>query len=194
MIDDRDDLDDLLDRALTRRANEAAPLGMKARIVRSLAETAEVSMAWWRRGIVPWLATAAASLLVAAGLLPHLLHRTLPQPAVDVARVSPHAEGLPSAAASSIDAVEKRHSVHRVARPVVPQAIEAEVRPKLDMFPSTAIHPPKAAPGSREAQLQILTSLPESTLAMMAEAQEKNRYPAPQFAPQLEPSTARPLN
>jgi hypothetical protein len=190
MIDDRDELDGLLDRALARRANEASPLGMKARIVRSLPETAEVSMARWRRGVVPWLATAAASLLVAAGLLPHLLHRTQPQPAVDVARVSPPAESLPPVAASSDDAVEKRLSVHRVARPVVPQAVEAEVRPKLDMFPSTALHPPKAAPGSREAQLQILTSLPESTLTMMAEAQEKNRYSAPQF----EPSAAHPLN
>jgi hypothetical protein len=190
MIDDRDDLDDLLDGALTRRANEAAPLGMRARIVRSLPETAEVSIAWWRRGIVSWLATAAASLLVAVGLLPHLQHRAQPQPAVDVARVSPHTEGLPPVTTSSVDAVAKRHGVRRVARSVVPQAVEAEVRPKLDMFPSTALHPPKAAPGSREAQLQILASLPESTLAMMAEAQEKNRYSAPQF----EPSVAHPLN
>ena len=47
--------------------------------------------------------------------------------------------------------------------------------PKLDTFPSTAMHPPKPEPGSMEAQLQMLISLPQSTLAQMAETQAKEQ-------------------
>ena len=47
--------------------------------------------------------------------------------------------------------------------------------PKLDTFPSTAMNPPKPEPGSMEAQLQVLISLPQSTLAQMAETQAKEQ-------------------
>ena len=47
--------------------------------------------------------------------------------------------------------------------------------PKLETFPSTALNPPKPEPGSMEAQLEVLVSLPQSTLVQLAEDQAKEQ-------------------
>jgi hypothetical protein len=178
-----DEFEELLGSTLRRRVNTAAPAGMTGRIAdaasrQPVAVVSKVREPLWR------LAVAAGIVLAAGTSFFGWRHgqRVAPSPkiAMDhaVIPVVPTAGDITPANVSLVHLPELKaairpHAAPKLHRPAA-EVVEAENRPKLDTFPSTAIHPPKPEPGSMEAQLRILMSLPRSTLAAMADAQAKS--------------------
>jgi hypothetical protein len=186
------EFEELLDRTLRRRVNVVAPDAMVGRI--SAAAGREVVVV--RRGMPVWQMAAAASVVLAVagsfygwrrekggerGLAAQIAIREMPS---EGARAM---TSTVSIVAPSIPHVVRARVVRR--RSMSSGWAVMNYGPKLDTFPSTAMHPPKPEPGSMEAQLQILISLPQSTLAQMAEAQAKE-----QSASQAQTDTQDKLN
>jgi hypothetical protein len=168
------EFEELLDRTLRRRVNVVAPVEMVGRI--SAAAGREVVVV--RRRLPVWQMAMAASVVLAVagafygwqrergmerGLAPQIALREMPSEGVRA--MSP--------AVPSIQHVARARAVRR--RSMSSGWAVMNDGPKLDTFPSTAMHPPKPEPGSMEAQLQMLISLPQSTLAQMAETQAKEQ-------------------
>jgi hypothetical protein len=184
MSERENEFEELLDRTLRWRVNAAPPVAMVERI----AEAVGREMVVVRRRLPMWqMAVAASVVLAVAGSFygwrygRETEHGVAPQIAM---RETP-AEGVRAMSpAVSIAAPPMPHGVRTRAtrrRPTSSSwaagvsAVETNQGPKLDTFPSTAMNPPKPEPGSMEAQLQVLISLPQSTLAQMAEAQSKEQ-------------------
>ena len=179
MSERENEFEELLDRTLRRRVNVVAPVEMVGRI--SSAAGREVVVV--RRRLPVWQMAVAASVVVAVagsfygwrrekgaerGLVTQIALREMPSEGVRT--MSP----MVPVVAPSIPHVVRVRVVRR--RSVSSGwAVEMNEGPKLDTFPSTAMHPPKPEPGSMEAQLQMLISLPQSTLAQMAETQAKEQ-------------------
>ena len=176
-----DEFEELLGRTLRRRVNTAAPVGMTARIAEAASKQPVAVM---RKTYTPlWRLAIAAGLVLAAGMsffgLRHGQRVTPKIAATHVIAPVVSTSGdivpanMPLAHAPAAKAAIRPHIAQKPHQPAA-EVVEAENRPKLDTFPSTAIHPPKPEPGSMEAQLRILVSLPRSTLAAMADAQAKS--------------------
>ena len=175
MSERENEFEELLDRTLRRRMNGVAPVAMVERI--SAAAGREVVVV--RRWAPVWQMAVAASVVLAVagafygwrrerGVAPQIAMREMPServramsPAVLVVTTSP-------------PHVVRARAVRRRSM-LSGWAVEMNEGPKLDTFPSTAMHPPKPEPGSMEAQLQVLISLPQSTLAQMAETQAEEQ-------------------
>ena len=171
------EFEELLDRTLRRRVNVVAPDAMVERI--SAAAGRKVVVV--RRGMSVWQMALAASVVLAVagsfygwrremgiehGIVPQVAMREMPPE--EVRAISPAV----SIVTPSIPHVVRLRGVRRRSSSWV---VEVNEGPKLDTFPSTAMNPPKPEPGSMEAQLQVLISLPQSTLAQMAEVQSKEQ-------------------
>jgi hypothetical protein len=197
-----DEFEELLGRTLHGHMNTAAPAGMTARIA-DAAGRQPVAVASKTRTPL-WRLAVAAGIVLAAGISffgwRHGQHVDLaPQTASNHAMVPnaivPTTGDIAPANVSLVHRPEVKAAprLHLTPRPHLPaaEAVEAENRPKLDIFPSTAIHPPKPEPGSMEAQLRILMSLPQSTLEEIADAQAKSRLVS---AEQAKPTPESKLN
>ena len=178
-----EEFEELLGRTLRRHVNTTAPAGMTARIAEAASKQPVAVVSKTRMPL--WRLAVAAGLLLAAGMsFFGWRHgqRVAPAPKIAmnhvIAPVVPATEIIAPANVPLAHAPAARVAIqtHIAPKPHQPAAevIEAENRPKLDTFPSTAIHPPKPEPGSMEAQLRILVSLPRSTLVAMADAQAKS--------------------
>jgi len=195
-----DEFEELLGRTLHRRANTAAPAGMTGRIAdaagrQPVAVVSKTRMPLWRLAV-------AAGLVLAAGVsffgwrhgqriapAPKIATNHAINPVVSTAGdIAPANVSLGHA--PELKTAIRAHVAPKVHRPAA-NVVEAEYRPKLDTFPSTAIHPPKPEPGSMEAQLRILMSLPQATLEEIADAQAKSRRVS---AEQSNPSPESKLN
>ena len=180
-----DEFEELLGRTLRRRVNTAAPAGMTSRIAdaagrQPVAVVSKTHMPLWRLAV-------AAGLVLAAGVsffgwrhgqrvspAPKIAMNHAVSPVVSVSTAGDIVPANVSLGhAPEAKTATRTHVAPKVHRPAA-DVVEAEYRPKLDTFPSTAIHPPKPEPGSMEAQLRVLMSLPRSTLAAMADAQAKS--------------------
>ena len=173
------EFEELLDRTLRRRVNVVAPVEMAGRI--SAAAWREVVVV--RRRLPVWQMAVAASVVLAVagacygwqrergmerGLAPQIALREMPSEGVRA--MSP---AVPVVVPSIPHVVRARAMRQRSMSSG--WVVAMNEGPKLDTFPSTAMHPPKPEPGSMEAQLQMLISLPQSTLAQMAETQAKEQ-------------------
>lgn len=192
MSERENEFEELLDRTVRRRVNVAAPVEMVGRI--SDAAVREVVVV--RQQVPMWQMAVAASVLLVVvgsfygwrrekgvehGVAPQIAMRDIPSEGVRA--ISPAV----SVVAPSMPHVVRVHAVRR--RPMSSGWAVMNDGPKLDTFPSTAMNPPKPEPGSMEAQLRILISLPQSTLAEMAEAQARE-----QSASQAQTDTQDKLN
>ena len=179
-----DEFEELLGRTLRRRVNTAAPAGMTGRIAdaagrQPVAVVSKTHAPLWRLAV-------AAGLVLAVGMsffgwrhgqrvapAPKIATNHAAIPVVSTTRdISP--ANVSFIHPPVLKTATRPHVAPKVHRPAA-DVVEAENRPKLDTFPSTAIHPPKPEPGSMEAQLRILVSLPSATLEEIADAQAKSR-------------------
>jgi hypothetical protein len=175
MNERENEFEELLNRTLWRRVNVVAPVEMAGRV--SAAAGREVVVV--RRGMPIWQMAVAASvvLVVSGAFYGWRRERGL---ATQVAMREVPSEGIRamspamSVVGPSIPHVVRARALRRRSMSSV-WAVAMNEGPKLDTFPSTAMNPPKPEPGSMEAQLQILISLPQSTLAQMAETQAKEQ-------------------
>jgi hypothetical protein len=171
------EFEELLDRTLRRRVNVVAPVEMVGRI--SAAAGREVVVV--RRRLPVWQMAMAASVVLAVagafygwqrergmerGLAPQIALREMPSEGVRAMS--------PAVPVVVLQHVARARAVRRRSMSSG-WVVAMNEGPKLDTFPSTAMHPPKPEPGSMEAQLQMLISLPQSTLAQMAETQAKEQ-------------------
>jgi hypothetical protein len=192
MTQRNDEFEELLDGTLHRRVNTAAPAGMTARITETarrqpVAVVSTTHTSLWKLAIAAGLVLAAGTSFfgwqhrqrVESGPKVATNHAIVP------AAVNPAAtnvstgkdialRNVPLAHRSELQAASHPHITLKPHRPAA-EVVESENLPRLDTFPSTAIHPPKPEPGSMEAQLRILISLPRATIEEMAEAQAKSR-------------------
>jgi hypothetical protein len=167
------EFEELLERTVRRRVNVVAPVEMTERI--SAAAGREVVVV--RRWVPMWQMAVAAGVVLVAGSFGGW--RYVRGPATQVALREMPTEGVRAMSpvvpviAPSIPHIVRARAVRR--RSVSSGWAAMNEGPKLDTFPSTAMNPPKPEPGSMEAQFQMLISLPQSTLAQMAEIQAEEQ-------------------
>jgi hypothetical protein len=187
---EKDDLDLLIDSALSTYAVPGPDSGLEDRLLVTLAAVRTTALpirGGWRRRWVPW----AVVLPIAAGLVFLWLspRREKPLPALEPreARVGAPAAVAPNAGSSSEvrHGVPRRHAVH-ITQPASPvQAAQAAPLPKLDVFPT-----PQPLTAGERALVVVVTETPLPARQALIEAQSLDHLPvriAEIHIPPLEP-------
>jgi hypothetical protein len=188
---EKDDLDLLIDSALSTYADPGPESGLEDRLLVGLSavrtETPQVP-ARWRRRWLPW----AVALPIAAGLLFLWLsparEKPLPASEPQQAREGAPREIAPHANASTEvrPQVPHRHAVH-TTQPTSPvQTAQAAPLPKLDVFPT-----PQPLTAEERALVLVVTQTPLPAREALVEAQRLDAVPvriAEIQIPPLEPS------
>ncbi len=174
---EKDDLDLLIDTALSTYADPGPGSKLEDRVLVTLAavrtETPRVR-ARWRSRLLPW----AVAIPVAAGLLflwlspksNKLLPASVRQEAREAAApaIAPH----PKSSSEVRPGVPRRHAVHSTPPASPVQAAEAAPLPKLDVFPT----PQPLTPEERALAL-VATQIPLPAREALVEAQSLDAQP-----------------
>ena len=174
---EKDDLDLLIDSALSTYADPGPDSGLEDRVLVTLAgvRTAAPRVGGgWRRSWLPW----AVAIPLAAGLLflwlSPVRDKPLPASEPQAARVGAPTAVAPHAGSSSEArcGVPHRHAV-RTTQPTSPvQSAQTVPLPKLDVFPT-----PQPLTADERALVVVVTQTPLPAREALVEAQSLNHLP-----------------